>query len=120
MERDSTIQKQTTYTPSYLGLPNGAWKAEGGAINAGEGIVIGVVDTGIDPTHPSFSDETIKPYPKATHYKGSCEVATEFPRGSCNRKLVGAQHFAKAAIASGRFNTSMDFASPLDADGHGT
>ena len=26
-----------------LGPPNGEWKAEGGSINAGEGIVIGVV-----------------------------------------------------------------------------
>ena len=114
------MQKQTTYTPSYLGLPDGAWKAAGGPMNAGEGIVIGIIDTGIDPTHPSFSDNTTRPYPNSSHYRGSCEVAIEFPLGSCNRKLVGAQHFAEAAIASGRFNATIDFASPLDADGHGT
>eukprot|EP00250_Pteridium_aquilinum_P018288 c24024_g2_i1 orf=141-2642(-) len=120
VERDNGVRKQTTYTPSYLGLPSGAWQEEGGAINAGEGIVVGVIDTGIDPTHPSFSDNTLKPYPNATHYKGTCEVAAEFPEGSCNKKLVGAQHFAAAAIASGEFNATVDFASPLDADGHGT
>ncbi|KAH7301437.1 hypothetical protein KP509_23G026500 [Ceratopteris richardii] len=120
VERDNKVTKQTTYTPTYLGLPAGAWQDEGGAINAGEGIVIGLVDTGIDPTHPSFSDNTLKPYPNASRYEGVCEEATEFPKGSCNKKLVGAQHFAEAAIASGEFNATIHFASPLDGDGHGT
>lgn len=120
VERDTGITTHTTRTPAYLGLPSGAWKEEGGVANAGEGILIGIVDTGIDPTHPSFSDKASKPYPNATKYRGSCEVAEEFPEGSCNKKLVGAQHFAAAAIAQGVFNASIDFASPLDADGHGT
>lgn len=60
------------HTLAYLGLPGGAWKEESDAMNVGQGIVIGVLDTGIDPTHPSFSDKTLKPYANATHYRGSC------------------------------------------------
>ena len=46
----------TTYTPRFLGLPQGVWVKEGGDKNAGEGIVIGFVDTGVTPiNHPSFS-----------------------------------------------------------------
>ena len=31
-----------------------AWQASGGRANAGAGIKVGVIDTGIDPTHPFF------------------------------------------------------------------
>ena len=40
-------------------------------------------------------------------------------RSFCNGKIVGAQHFAKAAIAAGAFNPDIESASPLDGDGHG-
>lgn len=121
VEKDRRVKKLTTYTPSYMGLPNGAWAENGGMEYAGEGIVIGIVDTGVDPTHPSFSDlSTNRSYRYPSSFKGECEVAKGFPAGSCNNKLVGARHFAAAAIASGQFNASIDFASPLDGDGHGT
>lgn len=34
----------------------GAWDAGGGPANAGEGVKVAIVDTGIDVTHPCFSD----------------------------------------------------------------
>jgi hypothetical protein len=60
-----------------------------------------------------------KPYGPLTSYQGKCEVAPEFPLGSCNGKIIGAQHFAAAASKDGVFNASLYFASPLDGDGHG-
>ncbi|XP_051125304.1 subtilisin-like protease SBT2.2 [Andrographis paniculata] len=118
---DFPVETATTHTPQFLGLPEGAWAQEGGYGSAGEGIVIGFVDTGIDPSHPSFSDNTpAKPYPVPEHFSGICEVTPDFPSGSCNRKLVGARHFAASAITRGVFNASKDFASPYDVDGHGT
>jgi len=53
---DFSIQTNTTYTPRFLGLGEGAWPLEGGYDSAGEGIVTGFIGTRIDPTHPSFSD----------------------------------------------------------------
>ncbi|KAG6778472.1 hypothetical protein POTOM_014807 [Populus tomentosa] len=50
----------TTYTPRFLGLPQGVWVKEGGDKNAGDGIVIGFVDTGVTSiNHPTryFSAE---------------------------------------------------------------
>ncbi|KAI0527136.1 hypothetical protein KFK09_002734 [Dendrobium nobile] len=121
VELDFSVRTATTYTPEFLGLPQGAWVEEGGPEFAGKGIVIGFIDTGIDPTHPSFSDvlsDTV--YPVPAHFSGVCEVTTDFPSGSCNRKLVGARHFAASAITRGIFNASKDHASPFDGDGHGT
>lgn len=118
---DFSVRTATTHTPQFLGLPLGAWAQEGGYETAGEGIVIGFIDTGIDPTHPSFSDNTPeRHYPVPQHFSGICEVTRDFPSGSCNRKLVGARHFAASAITRGIFNTSQDYASPFDGDGHGT
>jgi uncharacterized protein (TIGR03437 family) len=36
-----------------------AWNALGGAANAGKGIKIGIIDSGIDQTHPAFQDSTL-------------------------------------------------------------
>ncbi|PHU25813.1 hypothetical protein BC332_04145 [Capsicum chinense] len=118
---DFSVRTATTHTPQFLGLPLGAWAQEGGYETAGEGIVIGFIDTGIDPMHPSFSDNTPeRHYPVPQHFSGICEVTRDFPSGSCNRKLVGARHFAASAITRGIFNTTQDYASPFDGDGHGT
>ncbi|KAG7034788.1 Subtilisin-like protease SBT2.2 [Cucurbita argyrosperma subsp. argyrosperma] len=118
---DFSVRTATTHTPQFLGLPQGAWSQDGGFEGAGAGIVIGFVDTGIDPSHPSFADDlSDKPFPVPPHFSGICEVTPDFPSGSCNRKLVGARHFAASAITRGIFNASQDYASPFDGDGHGT
>ncbi|XP_021888223.1 subtilisin-like protease SBT2.2 [Carica papaya] len=44
---DFSVRTATTHTPQFLGLPKGAWVQEGGYETAGEGIVIGFIDTGI-------------------------------------------------------------------------
>ncbi|KAF6159288.1 hypothetical protein GIB67_032059, partial [Kingdonia uniflora] len=118
---DFSVRTATTHTPQFLGLPQGAWPQEGGPEFAGEGIVIGFIDTGIDPMHPSFSDNMSEnSFPVPTHFSGICEVTRDFPSGSCNRKLIGARHFSASAITRGIFNASQDYASPFDGDGHGT
>ncbi|CAI0546103.1 unnamed protein product [Linum tenue] len=119
---DYSVRTATTHTPQFLGLPQGAWAKQGGYQSAGEGIVIGFIDTGIDPTHPSFDDGNTSEhsYPVPSHFSGVCEVTRDFPSGSCNRKLVGARHFAASAITRGIFNSTQDYASPFDGDGHGT
>ncbi|EFJ23728.1 hypothetical protein SELMODRAFT_415166 [Selaginella moellendorffii] len=123
VERDERVQTMTTHTPEYMGLPGKCWPKLGGVANAGQGVVIGIVDTGIDPSHQSFkssSSSTKSSSSSPVKFTGKCEVANEFPQGSCSGKIVGARHFAQAAIASGEFNASVHYASPLDGDGHGT
>ncbi|WJX24084.1 hypothetical protein P8452_13234 [Trifolium repens] len=120
VERDWKVKRLTTHTPQFLGLPTSVWPTGGGCDRAGEDIVIGFVDSGIYPRHPSFSTHNTEPYGPLAKYRGKCEVDPKTKRSFCNGKIIGAQHFAQAAIASGTFNPSIDFASPLDGDGHGS
>ncbi|CAA2961727.1 subtilisin-like protease [Olea europaea subsp. europaea] len=90
----------TTHSPNFLGLNQnmGFWKDS----NYGKGVIIGVIDSGIFPDHPSFSDEGMPPPP--AKWKGKCD----FNFTACNNKLIGARTFIRGDTT------------PLDDDGHGT
>ncbi|KAL5748377.1 hypothetical protein ACOSP7_025414 [Xanthoceras sorbifolium] len=120
IHEDVKMEKLTTHTPQCLGLPAGVWQTLGGADNSGEGVVIGFIDTGINPEHPSFVNPYFRGTLKSGRFKGQCSIGERFPSTACNGKIVGAQYFARAAMAYGDFNSTRDFASPFDADGHGS
>ncbi|KAL9458058.1 hypothetical protein AB3S75_007001 [Citrus x aurantiifolia] len=98
---ENTLQLHTTHTPSFLGLHqnSGFWKDS----NFGKGVIIGVVDSGIAPTHPSFGDKDMPPPP--AKWRGKCEFAGG---PGCNNKIIGARNF---------LNKSEP---PTDNEGHGT
>ncbi len=113
---------------AFLGLPDGLWKDAGGPSQAGAGIVIGVLDTGIYPEHPSFAaqprDDAGKrlyqgpAYEPPPVWRGACQAGEEFPVTACNNKLIGARYFVDGF---GRENLHPDeYLSPRDADGHGS
>jgi subtilisin family serine protease len=103
-------------TASFLDLPGGLWRRLGGPEHAGEGVVIGTIDTGIDPTHPSFADRS--PYPAPKSWKGTCQEGEAFPATICNHKVIGARWFV-AGFGPSRVAES-EFLSARDADGHGS
>ncbi|KAE8674981.1 Subtilisin-like protease SBT2.5 [Hibiscus syriacus] len=117
-ERLESEETYNTY-PQFLGLPTSVWPTGGGFDRAGEDIVIGFIDSGIYPHHPSFAAYHTDPYGPVPKYKGKCEIDPDTKRDFCNGKIIGAQHFAEAAKATGAFNPAIDFASPMDGDGHG-
>jgi len=62
----SLVEPSLTYAPTMnrsVGVINApaAWAAVGGVAHAGAGIKIGVLDTGIDQTHPFLTDNTLTP-----------------------------------------------------------
>lgn len=100
----------TTHTPAFLGLrppstdSHGTWNVT----NLGEGIIIGIIDTGITPDHPSFRDDHLPAPPKK--WKGHCD----FGPSLCNNKLIGARRILNATqYGRGHYP-------PIDKKGHGT
>ncbi|KAL0288750.1 UNVERIFIED_CONTAM: Subtilisin-like protease SBT1.2 [Sesamum angustifolium] len=75
----------TTHSPNFLGLNQnlGFWNVS----NYGKGVIIGLLDTGILPDHPSFSDEGLLPPP--AKWKGECQFSSR----ACNNKVIGARYF---------------------------
>ncbi|XP_042455609.1 subtilisin-like protease 4 [Zingiber officinale] len=97
---DRVLRVMTTHTPDFLGLKVGS-KGLWNDSNLGSGVIIGVLDSGVTPGHPSYDDEGVPPPPST--WKGSCELET-----GCNNKLIGARSMI------------VDGSPPVDAVGHGT
>ncbi|KKO46324.1 serine protease [Arsukibacterium ikkense] len=113
--RDEAQQLTTSNTPAFLGLTTGPDGLHVQGIR-GEGVVIGVVDSGIWPEHPSFADDGS--YAPIAGWAGSCDSG-EDANFSCNNKLIGARYF-KASFESVYNIQPGEFISPRDADNHGT
>ncbi|WP_431473177.1 S8 family serine peptidase [Ornithinimicrobium sp. W1665] len=92
---------------------DGVWAEQfGGTADAGKGVVVGVIDTGIDPENPSFAqtDKVKKP-------KGKYKCATpRDPKFKCSTKIVGARYYG----TDYGNNIAYDYESPRDMNGHGS
>ncbi|KAJ8626733.1 hypothetical protein MRB53_020040 [Persea americana] len=85
----------------------------------GKDIIVGLLDSGIWPESRSFNDYGMGPVPKS--WKGICQAGEAFNSSHCNKKLIGARYYLKAYEAYyGRLNTTNEYRSPRDHDGHGT
>ena len=127
IEETQEVVMDTATTPAFLGLldpTSGVWTARG---IKGEGVVIGIVDSGIWPESESFSDRTgTGPkdqqsrlgYQQLPGWHGRCVPGEAFNASHCNQKLIGAQYFC----ASRGCDTVLphEFLSPRDFNGHGT
>src|SRR4051812_25392665 len=104
-------------TAAYLGLTKGLWATLGGPDDAGDGVIVGVIDSGINPDHPSFAGAGFTAPPAAPVWNGACAVGTD-SKFKCNNKLIGARFYVDGF---GQPNLAPDsFISPRDDDGHGS
>lgn len=81
-----------------------------GITEAGKGIKVAIIDTGIDNENPFFANTGVFTYP-AGYPKGYCAATPGF----CNGKIIAARYYTQ----SSSINISETL-TPLDADGHGT
>lgn len=117
-----TVRQGADYdTPRYLGLtgPEGLWNRLGGDRAAGEGVIIGDIDSGITPESAAFA--ALPPSPTdeavAARWHGSCVAGETGPAVHCNNKLIGAKVFGPGTVDA---VPEEYFGSPRDYDGHGT
>ena len=132
----------------FLGLGDdrkgrgGVWQQTGGVEKAGEGVVVGVIDTGIAPEHPSFEGKKLKkqkkqqsrhkgnqPYTDGTYvyfdksdggqFQSAMVEGQDWDHRDYSSKLIGGQYFYAGAEAAG-FDFQYDYLSPRDGDGHGS
>ena len=129
--KDELLQLDTSSTPAFLGLSgDDGFYARTGA--KGEDVIIGIVDSGAWPEHPSFSDRTGTngngtqdgklDYRQIPGWNGRCVPGQAFNASNCNQKLIGARYYnsgwgGNAGIAE---LFPFEFNSPRDWGGHGT
>ncbi|TVT49933.1 S8 family peptidase, partial [Amycolatopsis rhizosphaerae] len=120
---------------------NGLWKALGGTANAGRGVVVGVIDTGIWPESPSLAAAPLgsepptdadpyRPYRQGetttmvksdgSTFTGTCQTGEDFDAGACNSKLISARYFGDAWMSTVPPAKRADYISPRDGQSHGT
>jgi uncharacterized repeat protein (TIGR01451 family) len=123
---DELLHLDTDNSPQFIGAPT-VWNQLGGQEAAGDNVIVAVLDTGIWPEHPSFSDPdpSGKPYAapppplagtRACQFSGGTNPGSPF---TCNNKLIAAQRFMStydAVVGVG----PGEFTSARDDDGHGT
>lgn len=146
------VSKDEQLSPDYsstefLGLTpetEDTWrKTYGGTAEAGKGVVVGVIDTGIHPDNPFVAGEPVQPLSgnpqvgepyltgdgriamlkaDGTTFYGTCETGEDFTADDCSDKLVGARFYADDFL---RYTTPAqrdpnERISPLDIGSHGT
>lgn len=118
---DPVYTLDTTRTPEFLGLKSEFGVASGYSGHASNGVIIGVLDTGVWPESKSYDDYGMPEIP--SKWKGECESGPDFDSKLCNKKLIGARSFSKGfqmSSGGGGFSTKRESVSPRDVDGHGT
>lgn len=138
VQHDQRQEPDTWNTPDFLGLtgPNGAWRTHGGQDRAGDGVVVGIIDSGIWPESPSFAAGGLTSTPRGkwdvyrrqkttymdkadgTRFVGTCQTGEDFTVYDCNRKLIGARDYSD--ILPVNFLSHEEYRSPRDGTGHGS
>ncbi len=121
---DKDYVLHTDAGPQLIGADN-LWNGTDPDVGTatGEGIVVGVIDSGINSGHPSFAETDVDGYIHtnplgAGNYLGACDPSNTdqyVASFTCNDKLIGGYDFVNGLQGSG-----TDILGPEDENGHGS
>ncbi|MBC8164533.1 MAG: S8 family serine peptidase [Bryobacteraceae bacterium] len=109
VERLRPMKRHLNEAVNLMNVP-AAWSAVNGAQNAGAGVKIAILDTGIDQNHPAFQDSSL-------------QFPAGFPRGVAgwtNSKVIVARSYVDMLVGGDPATSRPDDLSPRDRVGHGT
>lgn len=116
VERSTRQRPDSVDSSRFVGAER-AWAAAGGPDQAGRGMVVGIVDSGIWPENPSFAAlPENKGRPAGFH--GACPRGEQWDEADCNSKVVSARYFVKG-FGAGNL-AAAEYLSPRDGSGHGS
>lgn len=136
MVENEILQLQQSPANEFLDL-EGAFSQIGGWDGAGEGIVVGIIDSGIAPENPFFAGDALGSTPSDQPYLGGdgivfnkadggvfngvCEEGQQFDAADCSTKIISAKYYVdgfgeqRVGVDEG-----LDYISPRDNSGHGS
>ncbi|NEA30669.1 S8 family serine peptidase [Streptomyces sp. SID13031] len=124
IQQDNPQKLLTDSSGAFIGAPT-IYNQLGGSANAGKGIIVGILDSGAWPEHPSFADPGTLPVPPATTDAtprvcdfGDNPLTPASDVFTCNRKLIGGRPFLDTYNEVIGGDTYPD--SARDSNGHGT
>ena len=126
VQHDALRRPLTDASADFIGA-SGLYRGLGGAPRAGRGVIVGVLDTGVWPEHPSFADTAGlgAPPPRADGRPRACDLgdnpltpATDV--FACNGKLIGAAPYLTTYLSDPARAEAERYHSARDSDGHGT
>lgn len=108
VRRERVEHVLTDAGPQWIGA-SALWNGQvaGVAATKGEGVVVGVIDTGINPTHPSFAASDGSGYTNVNsrgHFYGLCATG----EATCTPKLIG------------MYDMTSEGSNGVDTVGHGS
>ena len=122
IKREQLRYLTTDAGPSFINAPD-VWNGSAsGTAYQGEGLIVGVMDTGINSDHPSFADVGADGYDHSNPngsgvYSGDC--ATEEWAGLCNDKLIGVHSYPLITDDYPLYDETVP-ANGVDHNGHGS
>uniref|UniRef100_UPI002118A5E0 cell wall-binding repeat-containing protein n=1 Tax=Ornithinimicrobium faecis TaxID=2934158 RepID=UPI002118A5E0 len=119
---DGSASPMTDQSPDFLGLrgEGGLWEQLGGAETAGQNLVIGVIDTGLDYDNESFTEGSVAAPPE--DWNGACDNGEDgsWPDDACTDKVIGADYFMDGWTSQGATPAPGEHVSPADQNSHGS
>ena len=126
VQRDALLQPLTDESTEFIGADS-LYPALGGDRRAGTGVIVGILDTGAWPEHPSFADQghmqppppTFNGLPRTCNFGDNPLTPANDPF-VCNNKLIGGRPFLQTYLSNPTRAANEPFHSARDSNGHGT